>query len=249
MTKHSRSLPCLATPPRLTIGGMILSSRCPPPRFMLPRPVLLILLFSFAILVGCDEPPQPSVNLYRAVHSGDLEQIKRHLFWKTDINQPGPDGHYPLHVAVSQGRVAIARELLKQGARLDVRDPLDRTPLHVALANGKVQAAQLLLQQGADDDLQALLFALAEAQALDPDTIKLLSDRGADLNATDARGRPPLHLAIAADHVRLAKQLISAGADVNQRDRNGTSALEIALEHEHSTMIMLLEQYGATRPQ
>lgn len=210
-------------------------------------PILVIVLASLGLLIGCDEPPRPSVNLYRAVHSGDLDQIKRHLFWKTDINQPGPNGDYPLHVAVGQGRVAIARALLKQGAQLDVRDARGRTPLHVALANGKVQAAQLLLQQGADDDLQALLFELAEERALDPDTIELLTARGVDLNATNPQGRAPLHLAVAADDVKLAKQLISAGADVNRADSNGTTALEIAQRQDQPTMITLLEQYGAER--
>lgn len=210
-------------------------------------PILIVVLASLGLLVACDEPRQPSVNLYRAVQSGDLDQIKRHLFWNTDINQPGPDGDYPLHVAVSQGQVAIARALLKAGARLDVRDARGRTPLHVALANGKVQTAQLLLQQGADDDLQTLLFELAESQALDPDTIELLIARGVDLNATNAQGRPPLHLAVAADDVKLAKQLISAGAEVNLTDRHGTSALDIAQEQDQSTMITLLEQYGAER--
>ncbi len=210
-------------------------------------PIPIIVLASLGLLVACDEPRPPSVNLYRAVQSGDLDQIKRHLFWKTEINQPGPDGDYPLHVAVSQGRVVIARALLKEGARLDVRDTRGRTPLHVALANGKVQSAELLLREGADDDLQALLFELAEVQALDPDTIELLTARGVDLNATNAQGRPPLHLAVAADDVKLAKQLISAGADVNLTDSNGTSALEIALEQDQSTMIILLKQYGAER--
>nr|WP_242513162.1 ankyrin repeat domain-containing protein [Halochromatium salexigens] len=247
MAKHARPRPCLATPAGLTIRRSSAPPRRPPPRAVPVFPVLVIVLASLGLLVGCDEPPQPSVNLYRAVHSGDLDQIKRHLFWQTDIDQPGPDGDYPLHVAVSQGRVAIARLLLEQGAQRDVRDAHGRTPLHVALANGKVQAAQLLLQEGADDDLQALLFALAEEQALDPDTIELLSARDVDLNATNSQGRTPLHLAVAADDVKLAKQLINAGAEVNRTDRHGMSALEIAHEQDQPTMITLLEQYGAER--
>ena len=95
------------------------------------------------LITGCAEPPKPTVNLYRAVHVGDLDQIKRHLFWGTDVNQPGPNGDYPLHVAVGQGRVAIAKELLKHGAKTEVHDALGRTPLQLALANGKVPAAKL----------------------------------------------------------------------------------------------------------
>lgn len=208
---------------------------------------LLIALITAGLLSACDDPPQPTINLYRAVQIGDLDQIKRHLFWKTDINRPGPDGDYPLHVAVGQGRVAIARELLEHGARVDVRDAQGRTPLHVALAQGKVPAAELLRAHGADDDLQALLFALAEEQALDRDTLEFLTAQDVDLNTRGPQGQPPLHTVVAAGDVKLAKHLINAGADVNRADASGRTPLEIAAQRDEPTMITLLEQYGATR--
>lgn len=187
------------------------------------------------------------MNLYRAVHIGDLDQIKRHLFWKTEIDQAGPDGDYPLHVAVRQGRVVIARELIDHGARLDARDALGRTPLHVALASGKAQAAELLLQAGADDELQGLFFDLVAEQALDRDTIELLAERGVDLDASDPEGQPALHRAVAAGDLKLAKRLIDAGADVNRTDSSGRTVLEIADVGGEPTMVTLLEQYGARR--
>jgi ankyrin repeat protein len=208
---------------------------------------LLIALIAAASLSGCDEPPQPTVNLYRAVHSGDLDQIKRHLYWKTEINRPGPDGDFPLHVAVSQGRVAIARELLQHGARVDVRDALGRTTLHVALANGKVPAAALLVASGADDDRQALLFDLASEGALDRDVIEFLTARGADINATGPDGRTPLHSAVLAGDVKMAKRLIAAGADVNQTSADGETVLEIAERQNETAMVTLLRQFGAAR--
>jgi hypothetical protein len=208
---------------------------------------LLVALITTGLLSACDDPSKPTVNLYRAVQIGDLDQIKRHLFWKTDINRAGPDGDYPIHVAVSQGRVAIARALLKNGAKVDVRDAEGRTPLHVALANGKVPAAELLLEYGAEDDLQALLFTLAEDQALDRDTLDFLTTRGADLNARGPDGQPPLHTVVAAGDVKLAKHLLNAGADVNLADASGKTPLAIAAEQDDPTMITLLEQYGATR--
>jgi ankyrin repeat protein len=184
------------------------------------RPVIAALAV-LPLLAGCDEPPKPSVNLYRAVHIGDLDQIKRHLYWRTDINRPGPDGNYPLHVAVSDGRVAIARELIRNGAELDVRDAEGHTPLHVALANGKVPAARLLLDEGADDDLQALLFDLMRDGVADRDTLELLASRGVNLNELgpdgqaplqNAAGETPLALADAGDEPMLRTLLTQYGA-------------------------------------
>lgn len=209
----------------------------------------LLLLGLLTILTGCGEPPKPTVNLYRAVHVGDLDQIKRHLFWGTDINQPGADGDYPLHVAVSMGRVAIARELLRHGAETDVRDRDGRTPLHVALLNGKVPAAKLL-RGHSDDDLQRLLFDLVRTEHADRDTLAFLLDQGVDLNAADPRGELPLHIAVAAGNVKLAKRLITAGADVNQADAAGDTPMALAKRLTDQTtapiMVELLRQYGAT---
>lgn len=217
-------------------------------RFLLSTSLLLV---SAMMLSGCDEPPNPTINLYRAVHIGDLDQIKRHLFWGTDVNTPGPDGNYPLHVAVSQGRVAIARELLRHGAGPNARDAIGRTPLHVALASGKVPAARMLLEKQADDDLQALLFDLVREHAADRDTLDFLMQQDVDINQTDRDGRPALHFAIAAGNVKLAKRMIIAGADVNQVDASGATPLSLTqtLDDPATARIMstLLTQYGAAQ--
>lgn len=212
-----------------------------------PAIAALCLLLAAAVLTGCDEPPPPTVNLYRAVHTGDLDQIKRHLFWRTDINQPGPDGNYPLHVAVRQAQVPIARELIRNGARLDVKDSQGRTPLHLALAHGKVPAAKLLVEYGAEDDLQALLFDLVRANAADRDTLAFLTQRGVDINAAGPDGEPALHSAVIAGNMRLAKRLITAGADVNRPDAAGRTPLALADAGSEPALIPLLSQYGAHR--
>ena len=211
---------------------------------------IILLLGLGAVLTGCGEPPKPTVNLYRAVHVGDLDQIKRHLFWGTDVNQPGPDGNFPLHVAVEQGQVAIAKELLKHGAQTDVRDALGRTPLYVALAEGKVPAARLLLNQGAGDDLQALLFDLVQNESADRDTLEFLIQNGVDINAFGPEGLTSMHVAVASGDVQLTKRLLTAGADVNRVDASGASPLSLARALKDPTtasiMAELLRQYGAT---
>lgn len=214
-------------------------------------PFASLLLVLAAMLTACEEPPKPTINLYRAVHIGDLDQIKRHMFWGTDVNMPGPNGDYPLHVAVGQGRVAIVRELLRHGADPNARDALGRTPLHVALANGKVPAVRMLLKEPVDDDLPELLNELVREGAADRDTLDFLVQRGVDINTLGPNGRPPLHLAVASGNVKLAKRLITAGADVNLGDAKGTTPLSLAqnLDDPATAKIMttLLTQYGAAR--
>ncbi|WPL19070.1 ankyrin repeat protein [Thiorhodovibrio winogradskyi] len=197
-------------------------------------------------LAACTEPPRPTINLYRAVHSGDLDQIKRHLYWGTDVNQPGPDGRYPLQVAVADGQVVIARELLDHGASMEVRDPLGHTPLYVALASGRVPAAELLIEKGAGDDPQVLLRQLVSGDQLDRDSLELLLRRGVDLNALGPEGRAPLHQAVVNDNLKITKWLLQAEADVNLVTNSGATALDLAhAAGADPNLIQILEQYGA----
>lgn len=217
------------------------------------RVVLIgLLMFGLAfILHGCDKPAKPTVNIYRAVDIGDLDQIKRHLFWGTNVNQVGPQGTFPLHVAVSHGRVAIAQELLSHGADVNAEDSSGRTPLHLALASGKVPAAALLLRRGAKDDLRSLLIALVREGAADRDTLGFLMQQGVDVNTVDASGASPLHLAVASGDVKLAKRLIMAGADVNLVDDTGATPLSLVRKLDDLTTVEIIEhlltQYGAAR--
>lgn len=209
-----------------------------------------IFLLLGAVLIGlalaaCGEPPRPTINLYRAVHSGDLDQIKRHLYWGTEVNQPGPDGDYPLHVAVRKGRVVITRELVEHGADVTAKNAEGRTALHVALAEGKTQVAQVLVDAGGAQNLQPLLFSLVREGVSDRDTYDFLLRHGAEVNALGEDGLAPLHIAARDGQLRLAKRLIDAGADVDLPDRDGRTPLAIARAQENRDVVDLLERYGA----
>lgn len=207
--------------------------------------LLALLLATALLLAGCEKPQQPTINLYAAIHVGDLDQIKRHIFWGTDVNQPGPDGDYPLHVAARRGRVVITGELLGAGARMDVTDRDGLTPLHRALAEGKTQVAEVLFQQGAAQSPQELLDALVRGGVSDRDSLRLLVGRGADVDALGSDGQAPLHLAAERGDHLLAKRLIDLGADVNLPDAGGRTPLAIAQALGHRDTVAVLERFGA----
>ena len=213
----------------------------------------LALLLLALLLAACGRPQPPTVSLYRAVQVGDLEQIKRHIRWGTDLNQPDPTGDLPLHVAARAGRVSIVRELANHGASLEARNAAGETPLDLALTHGKTQVATLLLDQGARLEPQAALLALVSSGGSDRDTYDFLVRRGADLNRPDPAGETPLHLAIRHGHLAAVRRLLQRGADVNQPDGAGLTPLALARAQDPRApqtqdIVATLRQYGARMP-
>lgn len=213
-----------------------------PQRFL---PHLLVLLATLAT-AGCAKPDPPTMNLYRAIRAGDINQISRNLYWGSDINAPDADGQYPLHVAASKGDVAIVRMLLDHGAQIDAANREGRSALYLALAAGKTQVARLLLKRGATFAPDALLFEMVRKGQDDRDVLNFLLRHGAGIDSRDHDGNAPLHIAVAHGHRRVARMLIDHGANVNAVNNTGETPLAIALRLENPDLIRLLKRNGAT---
>jgi ankyrin repeat protein len=103
--------------------------------------------------------------------------------------------------------------------------------------NGQVAQALLALQT----DLLHL-----ESKAGHGNTIPLLLEMGADINAKDDRGRTPLSLAAKHGHEATVKLLLKMGAGVNVKDNYSYSPLSLAAKHGHEAIFRLLLKMGAS---
>ncbi len=206
--------------------------------------VITLLLLSLLGLTGCSEPEKPTVNLYRAVEIGDLDQVKRHLHWDTEINQPDPDGNRPLHIAARAGRIAIARQLVEHGAEIEAIEASGRTALETALVHGRTQLAEMLIERGASFDAQRMLNALVQQGVSDRDSLEFLIERGADLEARDQSGLAPIHRAVEQGELELTTRLIRAGVDINALDAKSRAPLDIARANQDGDIAKILQQFG-----
>ncbi|HUY82816.1 MAG TPA: ankyrin repeat domain-containing protein [Acidobacteriaceae bacterium] len=125
------------------------------------------------------------------------------------------------------------------------------TPLHLACAFAGPDAVKLLLEHGAHTHQyshnpqhnQALHAALALCNS--EDTVRLLLDADADVNAVQAGGFTPLHQVAAAGKPELIKLLLSRGARAEARCDQGKLPIDYARERRHAAAVEVLQAAGA----
>ena len=137
--------------------------------------------------------------------------------------------------AAALGDVAILRALLDADPAAVASFSGDGwTPLHLAAAFGGPEAVRALIERGADVHVvsrnpqqnQALHAALALSGDLE--TIRLLVDAGAEVNARQAGGFAPLHSAASGGRREAAELLVARGANPALRDDQGNSPAHYA---------------------
>lgn len=101
---------------------------------------------------------------------------------------------------------------------------MGRTPLHVAVERRATDVVKLLLERGADVDARRHRGDTPLCWARDADMADRLLRHGADVNAADATGRGPLHWHATSEPAVL-QLLLAHDADVNALDDSGTSPL------------------------
>ena len=75
--------------------------------------------------------------------------------------------------------------------------------------------------------------------------MRLLVEAGADVNAQDVSGRPPLSTAISDANAEIVRLLVELGADVNAQDRSGHPPLYTAILGGNAEIVRLLIELGA----
>jgi ankyrin repeat protein len=150
------------------------------------------------------------------------------------VNLKDLEKNTPLHYAVGNGNVAIAKALLGAGAKVEAEGKYKRTPLLLAVESKKTEMVQLLIAAGAAVNGKGVLM-LAAGHPSNGGIIKMLLTAGANVNEKDEMGNTPLHRAVYSGHdyhadpikdqVEAITLLLKSGADVNAVNNNGNTPL------------------------
>lgn len=202
-----------------------------------------VALLVAALLVGaCTQQSQPTITIFHAAYSGDVDQLERHLHWETPLDQRDPQGLTALHIAAGLGRLIIARALIKAGADTSLTDPDGHTALDRAVLNARLLVVREMLT-GNDP---ATVLELARLQAAngvaDKRILAELLQRGLDINAIGADGDGLLHLATRGGHRLMVHLLLNNGADPVLANANGETAADIARGRADDTLYRILTE-------
>jgi ankyrin repeat protein len=162
-----------------------------------------------------------------------------------------------LTAAARDGDVAMIKELLNEGAKVDEpnsggwRGGWSATPLYWSLFNCEFEAAELLLKKGANVNLadsygSAPLHLAVCCKDVDLSLIEHLIEKGADVNYKNTSdGWRGLHYVISCGSDDVARLLIEKGADVNAIADDGTTPLILAAKNDDVFIAKLLLEKGA----
>jgi ankyrin repeat protein len=153
---------------------------------------------------------------------------------KADVKLNSTAGNVtPLHAAASVGCLGTVDALLRNAnPDVNARSASGATPSLLAAAKGFHDCLNALLYFGNADATIACnqqttaLHHACRAKTGSEQCVRMLLSRGASVNAVDARGCTPAHLAANNSNVACLQLLVDAGADLNLRDSLNKTPLE-----------------------
>jgi ankyrin repeat protein len=197
----------------------------------------------------------PAAPTYYAALCG-FHDLVEHLITKhpQDVNADGGYCMRPLVAALAGGHFQTADLLRHNGADPDtIRGRYGRNPLHAAAYSGNSDVVRKLIEYGAADMINArdsggstpLLLASEGHNFKGGSVLRLLLERGADINVQNHFGRTPLHRASFRGALGVVRLLLEHGADVEAKNNIDKTALQIAADEGHDEVVELLREHGA----
>jgi len=155
-----------------------------------------------------DENGQAS--LYWAAYYGHMDIAKLLIVKGADVNVKADDGITPLYCAVGYGHEEVAELLRKHGGNMG-------SEIFDAVVQGEIDKVESLLAQNPElvnfkDSSWKWTPLFWAAVTGHKNIAEFLIDKGADINAKNARGDTPLDIAIKNDHKELTDLLRRHGA-------------------------------------
>lgn len=179
---------------------------------------IMALVMSFQLLVGQAHAQfSDTWEFLDAVEDGDYKEIRTRLGRGANINALNTDGFPAIIIASDRKNLEMVKFLLEQGAKPDTRS-----------------------EEGQDTAL------MRRADAGDGEAVKMLLDKGANVNLQDRLGETALIKAVRSRKTRIVSMLLEHGAEINIADYTGNNAMDHAKRTRGGRrLVQLLEKHGS----
>lgn len=168
-------------------------------------------------------------DFFIAIKRDDPGTIRQLVLRGFDANIRSPEGQHGLFLALRDGSLKAARELLAV-PKIDVeaRNQADESPLMMAALKGHIDIARQLIDLDADVNKTGwapLHYAATNGHV---ELMRLLLDNHAYIDAESPNGTTPLMMAAHYGSPQAVKVLLEAGADPTLKNALGLSAIDFA---------------------
>lgn len=158
----------------------------------------------------------------------------------TSIALGGCASNSALISAAQTGDARNMQQLVHGGANVNMRTGYNRCDPAWSANNDEAEAVVSMVKNaGIDNSMTVLMMSTLKGHT---DTVRVLLNQGADINARDYFGSTALIIAAENGHSEIVKLLLDKGADVNAKDNFGTTSL-MAASGNAGTAKMLVEKH------
>ncbi len=194
---------------------------------------LLVALLGAAAVAGND-PPKPAPIVLDEANLAKLREVA--------------------FEAAREGDVKALSAYFEIGQPVDVANKRGDTLLILAAYHGHEDAVRVILARPKVpvDARNKMGFTATTGAAYKGyvGIVKMLAEKGADLNAANDRGQTPLMFAALFGRVEVVRFLVKSKVDLGKRDERGRTALSLARDQgkRNAAVIALLEEAEKARP-
>eukprot|EP00731_Ephydatia_muelleri_P025809 Em0017g892a len=169
-----------------------------------------------------DKVKEKAMMLMSSAISGETEEVRKILKANPKLDK---DGDTALHYAVAREKIECISLLLEAGANPTLRNGKGFTAMHEGAKRGTVSAIELFIKLTPQyiNDKKNDGYTMLHLAALNGNVYVVNA-----LAASNASEQTALHVALVANCMVVAEQLVGYGADINAADNDGDTVLHYA---------------------
>lgn len=181
-------------------------------------------------------------DFFTAVKRDDAGTLRALASRGFDVNSRGPEGQTGLFLAAkAEAWRAFEALLAAPGIDLDATNEAGETAMMIAAIKGRADLVKRLLDLGAQVNKPGWTALHYAASGPDTESVRLLIERGAAIEATSPNRSTPLMLAAGYGPEASVDLLLARGADPKRRNDLQLSAADFARRAERVQLAARLE--------